>query len=69
MKSIQKTKKLWMIGAIVGILFVSSFSTIINNSMLPVSKALAAFEVEDNQIRFNQSEIDMHRSDNNNRKN
>ena len=49
MKSIQKTKKLWMIGAIVGILFVSSFSTIINNSMLPVSKALAAIEVEDNQ--------------------
>ena len=49
MKSIQKTKKLWAIGTIVVILFVSSFSTIINNSMLPISKALAAFGVEDNQ--------------------
>jgi glyoxylase-like metal-dependent hydrolase (beta-lactamase superfamily II) len=49
MKTIQKTKKLWMIGTIVVILFVSSSSTIINNSMLPVSKALAAFEVHDNE--------------------
>jgi glyoxylase-like metal-dependent hydrolase (beta-lactamase superfamily II) len=47
MKSIQKTKKHWMIGTIIVILFVSSFSTI-NNSILPISKALAA-EVEDNQ--------------------
>jgi hypothetical protein len=36
-----------MIGTIIVILFVSSFSTI-NNSILPISKALAA-EVEDNQ--------------------
>jgi glyoxylase-like metal-dependent hydrolase (beta-lactamase superfamily II) len=46
MISIQKTKKLWMIGMVLVILFVSSFSTI-NNSMLP-TKAVAA-EVENNE--------------------
>jgi glyoxylase-like metal-dependent hydrolase (beta-lactamase superfamily II) len=48
MNSIRKTKKLWMIGTTLVILFVSSFSTI-NNSILPISKALAAAEVENNE--------------------
>jgi glyoxylase-like metal-dependent hydrolase (beta-lactamase superfamily II) len=47
MNSIQK-KKLSMVGTIFVILFVSSFSTITNDSTLPISKALAAAEVEDN---------------------
>ena len=47
MISIQKTKKLWMIGTVLVILFVSSFSTI-NNSTLPI-RAVAAAEVENNE--------------------
>src|SRR4029450_7856520 len=46
MISIQKTKKLWMIGTALVILFVSSFSTI-NNSILPI-KAVTA-EGENNE--------------------
>jgi hypothetical protein len=46
MISIQKTKKLWMIGTVLVILFVSSFITI-NNSILPI-RAVAA-EVENNE--------------------
>src|SRR5262245_8451208 len=40
MISIQKTRKLWIIGTVLVILFVSSFSTI-NNSILPI-RAVAA---------------------------
>ena len=47
MISIQKTEKLWMIGTVLVILFVSSFSTI-NNSILPI-RAVAAAEVENNE--------------------
>ena len=47
MISIQKTKKLWMIGTVLVILFVSSFSTI-NNSILPI-RAVTAAEVENNE--------------------
>ncbi|HEU4823990.1 MAG TPA: MBL fold metallo-hydrolase [Nitrososphaeraceae archaeon] len=46
MINIQKIKKLWMIGTVLVILFVSSFSTI-NNSILPI-RAVAA-EVQNNE--------------------
>ena len=42
---------LWMIGMILVILFVSSFSIINNNSIIPISKALAT-KVEDNNHPF-----------------
>ena len=47
MISIQKTKKLWMIGTVSVILFVSSFSTI-NNSILPI-RAVAEMENNENE--------------------
>jgi glyoxylase-like metal-dependent hydrolase (beta-lactamase superfamily II) len=47
-KSIQRTKTLWLIGTILAILVISSVSTITNNSILPLSKALSSAQVENN---------------------
>ncbi len=47
MDSIQRTK-FWMVGTILLILCLLSFSTITNNSILPLSKALSSAQVDNN---------------------